>query len=105
MKSRFQSLPRLQFQTVVSLVLIVALTLNAPAQVNATKPRTVTLKRGQELNLSLVTPLDSRRAQVGEEVELKLARPLVVDGVTVLPLDWAVRGQRLCSETEGGVFG
>ena len=93
MKSRFQSLTRPQVQRVVSLIVIVALTLNGSAQVDGTKPRTVTLKRGQELNLSLVTPLDSRRAQVGEEVELKLARPLVVDGVTVLPLDWAVRGQ------------
>jgi hypothetical protein len=101
MKSQFQSFARRQFQTVLFLVLIGALTLNAPAQVDSTKPRTVTLKRGQELDLSLVTPLDSSRAQVGEDVVLKLARPLMADGITVLPADWMVRGPNHKSHSRG----
>jgi hypothetical protein len=73
--------------------LIVTLTLNIQAQNTKTKPRTVMLKRGQVLELSLGTPLDSGHAQVGENVVLKLARPLTTEGVTVLPVDWVVRGR------------
>jgi hypothetical protein len=72
------------------LVLTVALTVNA--QESHTGPKTVKLKRGQTLSLSLLTPIDSGSAKVGDEVALKLLRPLVADGATVLPVDRIVLG-------------
>lgn len=84
---------RSRLQAALSLFLTVTLTLATQAQVDVTKPRTVLLKRGQMLDLSLVRPLDSGHAQVGEDVVLKLTQPLMVDGATVLPADWVVRGQ------------
>lgn len=101
MTPRFQSPTRLRFQTVQSLILIVTLTLNAQTQVNDAKSRKADLKRGQMLELSLVTPLDSGHAKVGDVVVMKLPRPLVADGVTVLPVDLVVRG-RITNVTHAG---
>ena len=67
--------------------------LNSWAQSTDTKPRTVTLKRGQALKMKLVKRLDSRRAKVGDDFVLKLVRPLLADGATVLPAGWAVHGR------------
>jgi len=69
------------------------LMLNSSAQSTDTKPRTVTLKRGQALKMKLVKRLDSRRAKVGDDFVLKLVRPLLADGATVLPAGWAVHGR------------
>ena len=44
----------------------------------------VMVPRGTLLKYSLVTSLDSATAKVGDEVSLRLARPLVVDGITLL---------------------
>jgi len=54
--------------------------------------KAVKVKRGLTLSLSLLTRLDSAHAQVGDEVSAKLDRPLIAEGVTVLPSDWIVRG-------------
>jgi hypothetical protein len=93
MTPRCQTPVRLQYRAVTSLILIATLALKAPAQDSHTKPRTVLLKRGQVLELSLVTPLNSGHAEVGEDVVLRLGRPLAAGGVTVLPADWVVRGR------------
>jgi len=88
-----QILQRLLPRSAVSLLLIVTLMLNSWAQSTDTKPRTVTLKRGQALKMKLVKRLDSRRAKVGDDFVLKLVRPLLADGATVLPAGWAVHGR------------
>src|SRR5258708_2176564 len=67
--------------------------LNSWAQSTDTKPPTVTLKRGQALEMKLVKRLDSRRAKVGDDFVLKLVRPLLADEATVLPAGWAVHGR------------
>jgi hypothetical protein len=51
----------------------------APSQVK------IVIHKGAVLRLTNVQPLDSSTAKAGDRVPLKLARPLVVDGVTVLP--------------------
>jgi len=84
-----------------SLILIVTLTLNAQTQVNDAKSRKVDLKRGQMLELSLVTPLDSGHARVGDDVVMRLPRPLMANGVTVLPVDSFVRA-RITNVTHAG---
>lgn len=45
---------------------------------------TVLVRRGVTLKFLLVKPLSSETANVGDDVPLLLARPLVVDGVTLL---------------------
>ena len=90
-----------QWQAFVALVLAISLTFTSHAETSAPKPQIATLRRGQVLVLSLLTPLDSSRAQVGDEVSLELKRPLTSDGVTVLPAGWAVH-TRIASVTRAG---
>jgi hypothetical protein len=40
-----------------------------------------------------LTPIDSGHAKLGDDVTLKLIRPLIADGATVLPADWIVHGK------------
>jgi hypothetical protein len=82
-----------RLQRVLSTFLILALTLNTQALDAKPGPRTVKVKRGQTLSLSLLTPTDSGHANVGDDVTLKLVRPLVADGATVLPAEWIVHGK------------
>lgn len=49
-----------------------------------TKPRKLKVHRHTGLKFNLVQPLSSATAKPGDDVPLKLADPLVVDGVTVL---------------------
>jgi hypothetical protein len=80
-------------------VVPVALILVLPAAAQNQEPKPnqkqqmVHLKRGQQLVLQLLTSLDSGRAQVGDDVSLKLFLPLTSDGVMILPAGWRVRGR------------
>jgi hypothetical protein len=56
-------------------------------------PKIVKLERGQVLDLSLVTPLDSGHAQVGDEITFTLERDLNANGSTVLPKGWVIHGR------------
>lgn len=51
---------------------------------SGTKPRKLKLHRHTGLKFNLVQPLSSATAKPGDEVPLKLANPLVIDGVTIL---------------------
>lgn len=51
---------------------------------SGTKQRKVKLHRHTGLKFNLVQPLSSATAKPGDDVPLKLANPLVIDGVTVL---------------------
>jgi hypothetical protein len=55
--------------------------------------KTVTIERGQVLQLSLVTPLDSDRAHQGDEITFKLEKAIEVDQLTILPKDWPVHAK------------
>jgi len=46
-------------------------------------PRTV-VRKGAGLKMALLQPIDSKTAQKGDDVPLRLSRPLVVNGVTLL---------------------
>lgn len=100
MISRFPKLARLS-ACLISIILFLTSTLNVQAQDGDTKPRTVMLKRGQILEMSLVNPLDSGHTQVGEDVTLTLTRPVIAAGAEVLPPDWIVRG-RVTDVTRAG---
>ena len=78
---------------VVSLLLIASLTFNANAQSTDAQPRTVVLKQGQVLEMKLAKRLDSGHNKVGDDVVLKLTKPLMAEGVTVLPAKWVIRGR------------
>lgn len=88
-----QILDRLRSRSSGSLLLIVALTLNSRAQSNDTQPHAVTLVRGRVLEMKLVKRLDSSRAKIGDDFVLKLTKPLLADGVTILPIGWTVHGR------------
>jgi hypothetical protein len=83
------SLPRALLSAFVMLTLALA----AQAQNAGPQKRRVKVRRGQTLQLSLLTPLDSGHASVGDSVVAKLVQPLVDEGVTVLPVDWVVHGK------------
>ena len=63
------------------------------AQAQAAPSSKVVVYKGVVLRLTNVQPLDSSTAKVGDQVPLKLARPLVVNGVTVLPEGELVYGR------------
>jgi len=77
----------------MSAFLIFSLAFTAQAQVANTAATTLWIHRGQVLELSLLTPLDSSQTQVGDEVQLKLVRPLFADGVVVLPAESILKGR------------
>ena len=93
MTHQFPIFDGLRSRSAVSLLLIVTFALNSTAQNTETKPRTVTLRQGQVLEMKLVKRLNSRRAKVGDVVVLRLKKPLLADGVTVLPAGWPVQGR------------
>jgi hypothetical protein len=69
--------------------------------------RSVMISRHTALRFALLQPLDSGTAKVGDDVPLRLTRPLVVDGVTVLPAGAFAHGRitrvkrpRMCYEGE-----
>jgi hypothetical protein len=80
-------------QEFLSALLVLGLTLTAQAQDAKGGPKTVRLRRGQTLDLTLSTPIDSGHAKPGDDITLKLVRPLIADGATVLPADWIVHAK------------
>jgi hypothetical protein len=68
-------------------LLAVALALpgDAGAQQASTSPHMVLVRKNTALKFALLEPLDPVSAKVSDDVPLRLARPLVVDGVTLLP--------------------
>jgi hypothetical protein len=91
MEPRFRLSARHLVANAIPLVLIVASTLMAQSQDGGATPRKVMIKRGQVLELSLITPLDSGQAKIGDEIRFRLTRPLMADGVSVLPADFVLR--------------
>src|SRR5712672_1132706 len=55
--------------------------------------KTVHLRKNTGLKLALVRPLSSATAQVGDDVELRLERPVVMEGVTLLSEGVIIHGR------------
>ncbi len=75
------------------LLLTMPAVLSAQNAAGSQEPKIVKLERGQVLDLSLITPMDSEHAQVGDEISFKLERDLKADQLTVLPKDWVIHGR------------
>jgi hypothetical protein len=72
-----------------ALLLVIGLVIpgDAGAQQASTSPHTVLVRKNTTLKFALLEPLDPVPAKVGNDVPMRLARPLVVEGVTLLPAD------------------
>jgi hypothetical protein len=62
-------------------------------QAQAAMPGKAVVYKGVVLRLTNVQPLDSAKAKEGDRVPLKLVRPLVIDGITVVPEGELVYGK------------
>lgn len=93
MTPKFPIFTNLRSQSGIALLLIMAVTLNLQGQSIDARARTVTVKKGQILEMSLAKSLNSRRAKVGDDVVLQLTKPLMADRATVLPAKWLVHGR------------
>jgi hypothetical protein len=69
----------------VLLVVALAIPGDAGAQQASTSAHTVVVRKNSALMFALLKPLDPISAKVGDDVPMRLARPLVVEGVTLLP--------------------
>src|ERR1700732_3259916 len=63
----------------------------APASGDGAK--TIHLRSNTGLKLALMRPLSSATARVGDDVELRLERPVVIEGVTLLPAGSIIHGK------------
>lgn len=66
-----------------------------------TSQDTLTIPAGTQARLELITPLNSKMNEVGDEVEAKLERSIVVDGRTVLRKDTIFYGRVTQVSTAG----
>ncbi len=76
---------------VISIALLVSS--QAAAQQPAATERTVQVRKNTALKFTLLNELNSATAQVGDAVPLRLYRPLVINGVTLLPEGYVVNGK------------
>jgi hypothetical protein len=72
---------------------ILCASFGASAQSTSSGGTTLVVPKGAVLKLTNTQPLDSSTAKAGDAVPLRLTRPLVVDGVTLLPEGTAVVGK------------
>lgn len=67
--------------------------LQAAAQQAATRTNIVKVRKGTGLKFITLQPIDSSKAKVGDDVPLRLVRPLVHDGVTLLAAGEVIHGR------------
>ncbi len=78
---------------------------SAPAESKGPETRDLTLAIGTALPIVLDTPVSSEVSQVGDEVRGHLAKPVLVDGETVLDTGTTVDGVVTAVERSGRVKG
>jgi len=71
------------FRKVLALVAI-GLVVSSDVLAQQTPAQRTIVRKGAGLKMALLQPLDSRTAKEGDDVPLRLSRPLVVNGVTLL---------------------
>jgi hypothetical protein len=81
--------------TVQNTVVYLLLTaLNQPSEAAyALPPHVMVVEEGVVLKFATVAEISSETAKKGDEVPLQLTRPLIIDGVTLLPIGTQVRGR------------
>ena len=99
--TRYQQHNQPRIHAALSITLVFALCLQSLAQAIDTAPKPILLKRGRVVELSLVSPIDSSHAKVGEDVALRVVRPLMAEGSVAVPADSLVHGQ-VTSVTRAG---
>jgi hypothetical protein len=81
-------------QRLISILLIAGTAVSgATAQQAMTATKSVKVSKGTVLQLQTNLPLDSSNARAGDDVPLRLTRPLVAHGVTLLPAGEIVHGR------------
>ncbi len=80
-------------RTLAFIVIAAVLNLQASAQQVPTTGQIVQVRKNTVLAFTLVNALDSSRAKVGDEVRLRLSRPLIVDNVTLIPEGQVISGR------------
>jgi len=89
-----------RFQNTVVYLLLAAL--NQPSEAgSALPPHVVVVEKGVVLKFATVAEVSSGTAKKGDEVPLQLTRPLVIDGITLLPVGTQARG-RVSELTKAG---
>src|SRR5215470_15588005 len=68
----------------VLVLFAIGLVVSSEAQAQQGPAQQVIVRKGTGLKMALLQPLDSRTAKKGDDVPLRLSRPLVVNGVTLL---------------------
>jgi hypothetical protein len=71
------------FRKALALVAI-GLVVSSDASAQQAAAQQTIVRKGAGLKMALLQPLDSRTAKEGDDVPLRLSRPLVVNGVTLL---------------------
>ena len=65
-------------------LLAIGLVVSSEAMAQQTPAQRTIVRKGASLKMATLQPLDSRIAKEGDDVPLRLSRPLVVNGVTLL---------------------
>jgi len=65
-------------------IVAIGLVVSSDALAQQTPSQQTVVRKGAGLKMALLQPLDSRTAKKGDDVPLRLSRPLVVNGVTLL---------------------
>jgi hypothetical protein len=76
-------------KVVVSLILAIALVCPVAPPASA-EPRQVS--QGTEIHLTLLTPINSSKAQEGDAITAVTSQPVVLDGLTILPVGTKLHG-------------
>jgi hypothetical protein len=69
----------------VLLAIGVVIPVSVGAQQTSTPRHTVLVRKNTALQFEPLPPLDPLSAKIGDDVPMQLARPLVVDGIKLLP--------------------
>ncbi len=80
-------------KTLAVMTLLAVACIQAPAQQPRSAGQSVLVRKDTALQFTLLCALDSATAQVGDPVPLRLSRPLIVDGVTLIPEGQVVNGK------------
>jgi len=82
------------FERAIALLTIgLAMSGDVGAQQASVSPQIVRIRKHTALKFTLVQPLDSAAAKVGDDVPIRLVRPLVVNGVSLLPAGELAHGR------------
>ncbi len=83
------------------LLFVLCLISALPAQQLSPLPRTVLVEKGAALILATVQPLDPAKIKAGDDVPLRLTRPVIVKGITLFPAGTIFHGTVTAVKRQG----